>query len=168
MTICFPFSRSLCDLPRPHLQMLLYIQRPKPSSSILPMIRMPRMLPLVSSTIQQLVELPTECTMARTMAQSIAGPGQYCTKNVKCHPRSVSYPSRKSSATIRAPARLPTQPRLIQFWLLGSWERVPDRPSPSYFSSSKRKRHFSRIVTLLGLVPFEKNHGAASMIVNSG
>ena len=112
MTICFPYSRPLCDLPRPHLQMLLYIQRTKPSSSILPMIRMPRMLPLVSSTIQQLVELPTECTMA----QSIAGPGKYCTRKVKCHPRSVSYPSRKSSATIRAPARLPTQPRLIQFW----------------------------------------------------
>ena len=147
MTICFPYSRPLCDLPRPHLQMLLYIQRTKPSSSILPMIRMPRMLPLVSSTIQQLVELPTECTMA----QSIAGPGKYCTRKVKCHPRSVSYPSRKSSATIRAPARLPTQPRLIQFWLLGSWERVPDRPSPSYFSSSKRKRHFSRIVPLLAL-----------------
>ena len=104
--------RPLCDLPRPHLQMLLYIQRTKPSSSILPMIRMPRMLPLVSSTIQQLVELPTECTMA----QSIAGPGQYCTKKIKCHPRSVSYPSRKSSASIRAPARLPSQPRLIQFW----------------------------------------------------
>ena len=143
--------RPLCDLPRPHLQMLLYIQRTKPSSSILPMIRMPRMLPLVSSTIQQLVELPTECTMA----QSIAGPGKYCTRNVKCHPRSVSYPSRKSSATIRAA-------------VLGSWERVPDQPSPSYFSSSKRKRYFPRIVTLLGLVPFEKNHGAASMVVNSG
>ena len=112
MTICFPYSRPLCDLPRPHLQMLLYIQRTKPSSSILPMIRMPRMLPLVSSTIQQLVELPTECTMA----QSIAGPGKYCTRKVKCHPRSVSYPSRKSSASIRAPARLPSQPRLIQFW----------------------------------------------------
>ena len=85
---------------------------------------------------------------------------------VKCHPRSVSYPSRKSSATIRAPARLPTQPRLIQFW--DRWSASNDLPSPSYFSSSKRKRHFSRIVTLLGLVPFEKNHGAASMIVNSG
>ena len=111
----FRFSRPLCDLPRPHVRMLLYIQ-PKPSSSILPMIRMPRMLPLVSSTIQQLVELPTECTMA----QSIAGPGKYCTRKIKCHPRSVSYPSRKSSASIRAPARLPSQPRLIQFWLLGS------------------------------------------------
>ena len=162
MTICFPFSRPLCDLPRPHLQMLLYIQRTKPSSSILPMIRMPRMLPLVSSTIQQLVELPTECTMA----QSIAGPGKYCTRKFKCHPRSVSYPSRKSSATIRAPARLPTQPRLIQFW--DRWSASNDLPSPSYFSSSKRKRYFSIIVTLLGLVPFEKNHGAASMIVNSG
>ena len=162
MTICFPYSRPLCDLPRPHLQMLLYIQRTKPSSSILPMIRMPRMLPLVSSTIQQLVELPTECTMA----QSIAGPGKYCTRKVKCHPRSVSYPSRKSSATIRAPARLPTQPRLIQFW--DRWSASNDLPSPSYFSSSKRKRYFPRIVTLLGLVPFEKNHGAASMIVNSG
>ena len=161
MTICFPFSRSLCDLPRPHLQMLLYIQ-PKPSSSILPMIRMPRMLPLVPSTIQQLVELPTECTMA----QSIAAPGQYCTKNVKCHPRSVSYPSRKSSATIRAPARLPTQPRLIQFW--DRWSASNDLPWPRYFSSSKRKRYFSIIVTLLGLVPFEKNHGAAPMSVNSG
>ena len=158
----FRFSRPLCDLPRPHRQMLLYIQRTKPSSSILPMIRMPRMLPLVSSTIQQLVELPTECTMA----QSIAGPGQYCTKKAKCHPRSVSYPSRKSSATIRAPARLPTQPRLIQFW--DRWSASNDLPSPSYFSSSKRKRHFSIIVTLLGLVPFEKNHGASSMIVNSG
>ena len=161
MTICCPFPRPLCDIPRPHLQMLLYIQ-PKPSSSILPMIRMPRMLPLVPSTIQQLVELPTECTMA----QSIAGPGKYCTRNVKCHPRSVSYPSRKSSATIRAPARLPTQPRLIQFW--DRWSASNDLPSPRYFSSSKRKRYFSRIVTLLGLVPFEKNHGAASMIVNSG
>ena len=165
MTICFPYSRPLCDLPRPHLQMILYIQRTKPSSSILPMIRMPRMPPLVSITIQQIVELPTECTMA----QSIAGPGQYCTKKIKCHPRSVSYPSRKSSATIRAPARLPTQPRLIQFWLLGSRGARPrSKPSPSYFSSSKRKRHFSRNVTLLGLVPFEKNHGAASMVVNSG
>ena len=155
MTICFPFPRPLCDLPRPHLQMLLYIQRTKPSSSILPMIRMPRMLPVVSSTIQQLVELPTECTMA----QSIAGPGKYCTRKVKCHPRSVSCPSRKSSATIRAPARLPSQPRLIQFWdrwsVSGSGSASPidrpDRPSPSYFSSSKRKRHFSRIVTLLSL-----------------
>ena len=154
----FPYSRPLCDLPRPHLQMLLYT---KPSSSILPMIRM---LPLVSSTIQQLVELHTECTMA----QSIAGPGQYCTKKNKCHPRSVSYPSRKSSATIRAPARLPrgriptqpSQPRLIQFG--DRWSASNDLPSPSYFSSSKRKRHFSRIVTLLGLVPFEKNHGAPS------
>ena len=154
--------RPLCDLPRPHLQMLLYIQRTKPSSSILPMIRMPRMLPVVSSTIQQLVELPTECTTA----QSIAGPGHCCTRKVKCHPRSVSYPSRKSSATIRAPARLPTQPGLMQFWDRGS--ASPDQPSPSYFSSSKRKRYFSIIVTLLGLVPFEKNHGAASMIVNSG
>ena len=162
MTICFPYSRPLCDLPRPHLQMLLYIQRTKPSSSILPMIRMPRMLPLVSSTIQQLVELPTECTMA----QSIAGPGKYCTIKVKCHPRSVSYPSRKSSATIRAPPRLPTQPRLIQFW--DRWSASNDLPSPRYFSSSKRKRYFPIIVTLLGLVPFEKNHGAASMIVNSG
>ena len=144
MTICFPYSRPLCDLPRPHLQMLLYIQ-PKPSSSILPMIRMPRMLPLVSSTIQQLVELPTECTMA----QSIAGPGKYCTRKVKCHPRSVSYPSRKSSATIRAPARLPTQPRLIQFW--DRWSASNDLPSPRYLSSSKRKRHFSIIVTLLAL-----------------
>ena len=162
MTICFPYSRPLCDLPRPHLQMLLYIQRTKPSSSIPPMIRMPRMLPLVSSTIQQLVELPTECTMA----QSIAGPRKYCTIKVKCHPRSVSYPSRKSSATIRAPARLPTQPRLIQFW--DRWSASNDLPSPSYFSSSKRKRYFPIIVTLLGLVPFEKNHGAASMIVNSG
>ena len=148
MTICFPYSRPLCDLPRPHLQMLLYIQ-PKPSSSILPMIRMPRMLPLVSSTIQQLVELPTECTMA----QSIAGPGKYCTRKVKCHPRSVSYPSRKSSATIRAPARLPTQPRLIQFW--DRWSASNDLPSPRYLSSSKRKRYFSRIVTQLGLVPFD-------------
>ena len=162
MTICFPYSRPLCDLPRPHLQMLLYIQRTKPSSSILPMIRMPRMLPLVSSTIQQLVELPTECTMA----QSIAGPGQYCTKKVKCHPRSVSYPSRKSSATIRAPARLPTQPRLIQFW--DRWSASNDATVAKLLPHSKRKRYFSIIVTLLGLVPFEKNHGAASMIVNSG
>ena len=108
--------RPLCDLSRSHLQMLLYIQRTKPSSSILPMIRMPRMLPVVSSTIQQLVELPTDCTTA----QSIAGPGHCCTIKVKCHPRSVSYPSRKSSATIRAPARLPTQPGLMQFWDRGS------------------------------------------------
>ena len=100
MTICFQFPRPLCDLPRPHLQMLLYIQRTKPSSSILPMIRMPRMLPLVSSTIQQLVELPTECSMA----QSIAGPGKYCTIKVKYHPRSVSYPSRKA-----APPSVPLQ-----------------------------------------------------------
>ena len=88
--------RPLCDLSRSHLQMLLYIQRTKPSSSILPMIRMPRMLPVVSSTIQQLVELPTECTMA----QSIAGPGKYCTRKIKCHPTSVSYPSRKSNAAV--------------------------------------------------------------------
>ena len=117
MTICFPYSRPLCDLPRPHLQMLLYIQRTKPSSSILPMIRMPRMLPLVSSTIQQLVELPTECTMA----QSIAGPGKYCTRKVKCHPRSVSYPSRKSNAavgTCKAPHSAKAEP------VLGSLERV--------------------------------------------
>ena len=127
MTICLPFSRPLCDLPRPHLQMLLYIQRTKPSSSILPMIRMPRMLPLVSSTIQQLVELPTECTMA----QSIAGPGKYCTIKVKSHPRSVSYPSRKSSATIRAPARLPTQPRLKLFRDAGA--RPTMLESPSYY-----------------------------------
>ena len=156
----FRFSRPLCDLPRPHVRMLLYIQ-PKPSSSI-------SHASDASSGFKHptVEELPTECTMARTMAQSIAGPGQYCTKNVKCHPRSVSYPSRKSSATIRVPARLPTQPRLIQVWDRGS--ASPDQPSPSYFSSSKRKRYFPRIVTLLGLVPFEKNHGAASMIVNSG
>ena len=110
----FRFSRPLCDLPRPHVRMLLYIQ-PKPSSSI-------SHASDASSGFKHptVEELPTECTMARTMAQSIAGPGQYCTKNVKCHPRSVSYPSRKSSASIRAPARLPSQPRLIQFWLLGS------------------------------------------------
>ena len=106
----FRFSRPLCDLPRPHVRMLLYIQ-PKPSSSI-------SHASDASSGFKHptVEELPTECTMARTMAQSIAGPGQYCTKNVKCHPRSVSYPSRKSSASIRAPARLPSQPRLIQFW----------------------------------------------------
>ena len=160
MTICFPFSRPLCDLPRPHVRMLLYIQ-PKPSSSI-------SHASDASSGFKHptVEELPTECTMARTMAQSIAGPGQYCTKKVKCHPRSVSYPSRRSSASIRAPARLPRQPRLIQFW--DRWSASRDLPSPRYFSSSKRKRHFSRIVTLSGLVPFEKNNGAASMIVNSG
>ena len=156
----FRFSRPLCDLPRPHVRMLLYIQ-PKPSSSI-------SHASDASSGFKHptVEELPTECTMARTMAQSIAGPGQYCTKKVKCHPRSVSYPSRKSSATISVPARLPTQPRLIQVWDRGS--ASPDQPSPSYVSSSKRNRYFPRIVTLLGLVPFEKNHGAPSMIVNNG
>ena len=101
----FRFSRPLCDLPRPHVRMLLYIQ-PKPSSSI----------SHASDASSGFKHHPAVCTMARTMAQSIAGPGQYCTKKVKCHPRSASYPSRKSSASIRAPARLPSQPRLIQFW----------------------------------------------------
>ena len=72
----------------------------------------------------------------------------------------------KNNATVGAPARLPTQPRLKQLW---------DRPSASNDATvakllrhSKRKRYFSIIDTRLGLVPFEKNHGAASMIVNSG
>ena len=94
MTICFRFSRHLCDLPRPPVTwMLLYIQRLKPSSSIPPMIRMPRML-------QQLVEFPAECSMP----QSIAGPRKCCTIKIKCHPRSVSYPSREA-----APPSVPLQ-----------------------------------------------------------
>ena len=154
MTICFPYPRPLCDLPRPHLQMLLYIQRTKPSSSILPMIRMPRML-------QQLVEFPAECSMP----QSIAGPRKCCTIKIKCHPRSVSYPSRKSSATIRAPARLPSQPRLIQFWDRGA---RPRSTVAKLFFELQTEAPLPRIVTLLGLVPFGKNHGAPSIIVNSG
>ena len=145
MTICFPYSRPLCDLPRPHLQMLLYIQRTKPSSSILPMIRMPRMLPLVSSTIQQLVELPTECTMA----QSIAGPGKYCTRKVKCHP-SRSHAPREKATPPSVPARLPTQK---QFW--ARWSASNDAIVAKLLPLSKRQRYFSRIVTQLGLVPFD-------------
>ena len=117
MTICFPFPRPLCDLPRPHLQMLLYIQQTKPSSSILPMTRMPRMLPLVSSTIQQLVELPTKCTMA----QSIAGPGQYCTKNSNVtlgRSHTLREEQRHHPCPCKAPQSAEADP------VLGSQERI--------------------------------------------
>ena len=82
------------DLSRPPVTwMVLYIQRLKPSSSIPPMIRMRRML-------QQLVEFPTE----GSMAQSIAGPRKCCSIKITCHPRSVSYPSREA-----APPSVPLQ-----------------------------------------------------------
>ena len=127
----FPFFRPLCDLPRPHLQMLLYIQRTKPSSSILPMIRMPRMLPLVSSTIQQLVELPTECTMA----QSIAGPGQYCTKKNQMSPLVGLKPFEKKQRHHPCPCKAPhsakADPVLGSLERIRIGERVPDRPPRS-------------------------------------
>ena len=63
-------------------------------------------------------------------------------------------------------ARLPTQPMLNQFW--DRWSVSNDATVAKLLPRSKRRRYFSIIVTLLGLVPFEKNHGAASMIVNSG
>ena len=110
--------RPLCDLSRSHLT--------KPSSSI----------PLVPITIQQLVELPTECTMA----QSIAGPGKYCTRRVKGHPSRSHAPREKATPSV--PARLPTQK---QFW--DRWSASNNATVAKLLPHSKRQRYFSRIVT---------------------